>query len=47
MTMRLSEEVDVPYQSLINLNLRDCRPNSGEVQINPLQAAQVVVLQAQ
>ena len=35
----MAEEVGVPYQSLINLYLRDCLANSRKVQINWPQAA--------
>jgi uncharacterized protein (DUF4415 family) len=34
----MADEVDVPYQSLINLYLRDCIANSRKVQIKWPQA---------
>ena len=34
----MADEAGVPYQSLINLYLRDCRVNSRKVQINWPQA---------
>ena len=35
----MAEEAVAPYQSLINLYLRDCLANSRKVQINWPQAA--------